>query len=92
MSPVGNDRHRIRRRDKGSFAVDHVPITIAITSGPKRNIFLLDDFYERVCIRKVRIWVTTSKIGKGNTVLNTGFRKAESRDKDRMSVRPCDSV
>jgi len=83
---VCDDRHRVAGRHECAFAVDHIAVTIAITSRTERDVVSLDLLHERVCICQVRVGVSTTKVGERHTILHGGLRESELADEDGLCV------
>jgi len=92
ISPVGNNSDRVRGRDKGILAVDHIPISVAIAGSTEGDIVRVDRLDEGVGIRQVGVRVSSAKVWKCDTVLDGRLWKTKGFHEESPGVRSSDAM
>ena len=88
---VGDDGKTVPWRDERVGAVDHVAVSVTITSCPEVDIVLIDCFDEGVGIGQVRIGVPAIEIRRWNAVLGAGAWETELCLEDGLAIRASDA-
>lgn len=74
---MGDNCDGVRRGDESALSVDHVTVTISITGSTEVDIVFLDRLDKAVRIGQVRIWVSSAKVRRRNTVLDRRLVQTE---------------
>lgn len=90
--PVGDDSYAVTRSDERALAVDHVPVTVAVTGGTEVDVLAFDPLDKFVCVCQVRIGVASAEVGERYRVLYGSLRETERVDEDSTPVRTSDTV
>ena len=86
VGPVRDDSNRIAGGDECALSVYHVTITVTIGSCTEGDVVLLNDFDQRVSIRQVGIWVSSTEVGGRHTVLGGRLGKTKLIDEDSVGI------
>lgn len=89
---VSDDGDRVARGDECTLSVDHITVAIAVTGSTELDVVLLDGLDKGVGVDKVGIWVSSTKVGKRNAVLDGRFGETESLDEDGSAVWTSDAM
>jgi len=86
LAVMGDDGKAVPRRDKGTGAIDHVTIAIAVGGSAERDLILLNRLHQPMCIREIGIWVAAVEVGRGLAVLRRIGAQAQLSFKDGLAV------
>ena len=86
IGPIRNDGNRIAGGNKCALSVDHITITVTIGGCTKGDVVLFDSLDQGVSICQVGVGVSSTEVGRWDTVLCGRFEETELVDEDSAGV------
>ena len=86
FGPVRDDGDRVAGGDESALSVNHVTITVTIGGCTKGDVVLLNGLDQRVSVRQVGIWVSSTEVGGWDAVLDGRSGKTKRIDEDGAGI------